>query len=116
MSKAVLRPKNVAARLDVSLTTFYENYVNTGLIKLRRLGPRSVGALEEEVDRLIEELPVIEPRQASAEPENARFEPEPNKRRRAETEAKAAKAEAPQPKHRRQQQRADAEPHNPNNS
>ena len=56
MSKRILRPKEVQRRLGIGHTNFWENYVRPGRLRLVRLGPRSVGAIEEEVDALIDEL------------------------------------------------------------
>jgi hypothetical protein len=53
------RPKNVygpQGRLPVGRTKFYEDYVNTGRLRLVRLGPKSVAVVDDEVDRLIAEL------------------------------------------------------------
>jgi predicted DNA-binding transcriptional regulator AlpA len=56
MPRKVIRPREAQTRLGIRHTRFYE-LVNTGKLKLVRLGPRSVGVLEEELDRFIDELP-----------------------------------------------------------
>jgi predicted DNA-binding transcriptional regulator AlpA len=57
MAKKLLRPKEIQKRLGIGPTRFWDDYVRNGKLKLKRLGPRSVAALEEDVDRLIDELP-----------------------------------------------------------
>jgi predicted DNA-binding transcriptional regulator AlpA len=54
--KRVLRPKEAQRRLGIGHTNFWENFVQTGRLKLVRLGPRSVGVLEHELDALIDQL------------------------------------------------------------
>jgi predicted DNA-binding transcriptional regulator AlpA len=56
MPRKVIRPREAQTRFRIRHTRFYE-LVNTGKLKLVRLGPRSVGVLEEELDRFIDELP-----------------------------------------------------------
>jgi excisionase family DNA binding protein len=56
MPHKIIRPREAQMRLGVRNTKFYE-LVNAGKLKLVRLGPRSVGVLEEELDRFIGELP-----------------------------------------------------------
>jgi hypothetical protein len=58
-ARRLSRPKNVygpQGRLPVGRTKFYEDYVNTGRLRLVRLGPRSVAVVDDEVDKLIAEL------------------------------------------------------------
>jgi predicted DNA-binding transcriptional regulator AlpA len=57
MSRQILRPKEAQRRLGVGHTKFYEDFINTGRLKLVRLGERSVGVLEHELDELIDQLP-----------------------------------------------------------
>jgi predicted DNA-binding transcriptional regulator AlpA len=57
MSRQILRPKEAARRLGLGHTKFYADYVNTGRLRLVRLGERSVGVLEHELDALIDQLP-----------------------------------------------------------
>jgi predicted DNA-binding transcriptional regulator AlpA len=56
MPRKIIRPREAQARLGIRHTQFYE-IVNAGKLKLVRLGPRSVGVIEEELDRFIDELP-----------------------------------------------------------
>jgi hypothetical protein len=44
------------ARLNCKHTKFYDDYVNTGRLKLVKLGPQKKAAVEDEVDALIEEM------------------------------------------------------------
>jgi hypothetical protein len=58
-ARRLSRPKNVyglQGRLPVGRTKFYEDYVNTGRLRLVRLGPKSVAVVDDEVDKLIAEL------------------------------------------------------------
>jgi excisionase family DNA binding protein len=52
----ILRPKEAARRLGVGHTRFYE-LVNEGRLRLVRLGERSVGVVEDELNQFITELP-----------------------------------------------------------
>jgi excisionase family DNA binding protein len=52
----ILRPKEAARRLGVGHTRFYE-LVNEGRLRLVRLGERSVGVVEDELNQFIAELP-----------------------------------------------------------
>jgi predicted DNA-binding transcriptional regulator AlpA len=54
--KRIIRKAEAAARLGGGLSTFHEKYVKTGRVKLIYLGRRSVGVLESEIDRLVDEL------------------------------------------------------------
>ena len=54
--KKILRKKEGAARLGAGLSTFEEKFVKTGRVKLIYLGKRSVGVLESDIDRVIDEL------------------------------------------------------------
>jgi predicted DNA-binding transcriptional regulator AlpA len=54
--KRILRPKEVQQRLGIGHTNFWENFVATRRLRLVRLGPRSVGVIEDELDALIDEL------------------------------------------------------------
>jgi excisionase family DNA binding protein len=60
MPHKIVRPREAQARLGIRHTRFYE-LVNSGKLKLVRLGPRSVGILETELDRFIDELPAARP-------------------------------------------------------
>jgi predicted DNA-binding transcriptional regulator AlpA len=57
MPRQILRPKEAQRRLGVGHTKFYQDFINTGRLKLVRLGERSVGILEHELDALIDQLP-----------------------------------------------------------
>jgi predicted DNA-binding transcriptional regulator AlpA len=56
MAKRILRPKEAQQRLGIGHTNFWENFIGTGRLRLVRLGPRSVGVIEDELDALIDEL------------------------------------------------------------
>jgi predicted DNA-binding transcriptional regulator AlpA len=56
VAKRIVRPKEAWQRLGIGHSNFHENYVRTGRVRLVRLGPRSVGVIEEELDALIDEL------------------------------------------------------------
>ena len=56
MPHKLLRPKEAQARLGIKHTRFYE-LINSGKLKLVRLGPRSVGVLESELDAFLANLP-----------------------------------------------------------
>jgi predicted DNA-binding transcriptional regulator AlpA len=57
MAKRILRPKEIQSRLGIGASRFWEEIIGEGRLRLKRLGPRSVGALEEDVDALIDSLP-----------------------------------------------------------
>jgi excisionase family DNA binding protein len=61
--RRILRPKEAAKRLGVSPSTFYERFIRTGRLKLVALGPHSTGAVEDEIDDLIDQM--IEERDAA---------------------------------------------------
>jgi len=54
--KRILRPKEAWERLGIKRQKFYEDFVNTGRIKLFPLGKRAKGCLEAEVERVIDEM------------------------------------------------------------
>jgi predicted DNA-binding transcriptional regulator AlpA len=54
--KRILRPKEAQKRLGIGHTNFWENFVQTGRLRLVRLGPRSVGVIEHELDALIDKM------------------------------------------------------------
>jgi excisionase family DNA binding protein len=56
MPRKVIRPAEAQQRLGIRHTRFYE-LVNAGKIRLIRLGPRSTGVIEDELDAYIESLP-----------------------------------------------------------
>jgi hypothetical protein len=53
---AILRPKAAWTKLGVGRTTFYEKFVKTGRVKLVNIGERAKGAIDDELDALIDEL------------------------------------------------------------
>jgi predicted DNA-binding transcriptional regulator AlpA len=54
--RRMLRPKEIWQRLGCGHTKFYKDYVATGRVRLVELGPNSVGAPEDEIDDLIDEI------------------------------------------------------------
>jgi predicted DNA-binding transcriptional regulator AlpA len=73
--KRILRKPEAAARLGAGLSTFHQKFVATGRIKLVYLGKRSVGVLESEVDRLVDELVA----ESVAHPDRHALAPTPKK-------------------------------------
>jgi hypothetical protein len=70
-ARSLIRPKNVygpGGRLPIGRTKFYEDFVNTGRIRLVRLGPKSVAVVDDELDQLINEL--IAERDVQSPPHN----------------------------------------------
>jgi predicted DNA-binding transcriptional regulator AlpA len=51
--RRILRPREAQRRLGIGHTTFYEDYVATGRIRLVALGERARGVIEDELDDLI---------------------------------------------------------------
>jgi predicted DNA-binding transcriptional regulator AlpA len=56
MPRRILRPREAWQRLGIKHTAFYESFVNTGRLRLVRLGPRAVGIVEDELDAVIDQL------------------------------------------------------------
>lgn len=56
MSKRILRPKETQARLGIGHDKFWRDVKKGVLPPLVRLGPKSVGHVEEEIDAYIEGL------------------------------------------------------------
>jgi predicted DNA-binding transcriptional regulator AlpA len=56
MPRRIIRPKEAQQRLGVGHSKFYEDFVNTGRLRLARLGPKSVGVIEDELDAFIDQL------------------------------------------------------------
>jgi predicted DNA-binding transcriptional regulator AlpA len=54
--KKLVRIPEILKRIPVGRTKLREDFINTGRLRLVRLGPRAVGAVEEEVDALVDEL------------------------------------------------------------
>jgi predicted DNA-binding transcriptional regulator AlpA len=52
----IIRPQAAWKRIGVGRSKFYADYVKTGRLKLVKLGKRARGAIDDEVDALIEEL------------------------------------------------------------
>ena len=53
---AILRPRAAWEKLGVSRTTFYDEFVNKGRVRLLNLGPRARGVPDDEIETLINEL------------------------------------------------------------
>jgi predicted DNA-binding transcriptional regulator AlpA len=56
MAKRFVRPKEAMDRLGCRRSKFYADYIGRGLLRPVRLGARSIGILESELDALIDEL------------------------------------------------------------
>jgi predicted DNA-binding transcriptional regulator AlpA len=56
MPRRIIRPREAWQRLGVKHTAFYESFINTGRLRLVRLGPRAVGVVEDELDALIGQM------------------------------------------------------------
>ena len=56
MAKKLLRLKEVMARLGISHSMLYERFIQTGRLKLVRLGPRECCGPDSDLDALISEL------------------------------------------------------------
>jgi predicted DNA-binding transcriptional regulator AlpA len=56
MPRRIIRPKEAQRRLGVGHSKFYEDFVNTGRLRRVRLGPKSVGVIEDELDAFIDQL------------------------------------------------------------
>jgi predicted DNA-binding transcriptional regulator AlpA len=57
MAKRILRPREVQEKLGIGQTKFWADVKSGRLPPLRRLGPNSVGHLEDEIDALIDSAP-----------------------------------------------------------
>jgi predicted DNA-binding transcriptional regulator AlpA len=53
---AILRPQAAWTKLGIGRTTFYEKFVKTGRVKLVDISERAKGAIDSELDALIDEL------------------------------------------------------------
>jgi excisionase family DNA binding protein len=60
MPRKLISFSEARRRLGVGNTKFYADFVNTGKLRTVRLGPRAVRVAEDELDRLIDELPLRE--------------------------------------------------------
>ena len=56
IAKRVVRFKIAQQRLGVGHSKFYADFIQKGRLRVVRLGARSCGVLENELDALIEEL------------------------------------------------------------
>jgi len=54
--KTIIRPREAWRRLGISRSTFYEQFVSKGRVKLIPLTERARGVVDAELDDLIEEL------------------------------------------------------------
>lgn len=54
--KRILKPRECWERLAIKRDKFYADYVNTRRLRLIRLGERSRGILEADLEQLIDEL------------------------------------------------------------
>jgi predicted DNA-binding transcriptional regulator AlpA len=58
MSKGnILRMPAIAEKMGLKKSSIYTKFINTGLLAMKRLGNKSVGAYESDVDALIASLP-----------------------------------------------------------
>ena len=64
MAKRILRPAEAQARLGIGHSKFYELIRSGVLPRPIRLGPKSVGHPEEEIDHYIEQLVAVRDRLA----------------------------------------------------
>jgi predicted DNA-binding transcriptional regulator AlpA len=56
MPHQILRPQEAWKRLGVKRSTFYNEFVATGRVRLVKVGERARGVIEHELDALIEEM------------------------------------------------------------
>jgi len=56
MPKRVVRLNVAQKRLGIGHTKFREDFLNSGRLRIVRLGPKSCGVIEQELDALIDEL------------------------------------------------------------
>jgi len=59
--RRIIRPKEGWTRLGIGRSKFYEDYVGTGKIQLVRLGPKSVGLFEDNLEEVMAALPSARP-------------------------------------------------------
>jgi predicted DNA-binding transcriptional regulator AlpA len=55
-AERILRLSEVRRRIPVGKTKLHEDFIKTGRLNLVHLGPRAVGCLESNVERVIDEL------------------------------------------------------------
>jgi|GEM_PF-7019375 len=56
MSKRIIRPRETQAKLGIGRSKFWSDVKSGKLPPLIRLGPKSVGHLEDDIDQFIESL------------------------------------------------------------
>ena len=56
IEKRIVRKNEVLNRLGIRKTTLHETFIKTGRLRFVKIGVRSVGIIEDELDALIEEL------------------------------------------------------------
>ena len=54
--KSIVRLPGILQRLGVSRTTFYDNFVKTGRIRLVHIGARAVGVVDTELDAVVDDV------------------------------------------------------------
>jgi hypothetical protein len=55
--KRLIRPKEAWTRMGIGHTKFYEDYINTGRLRLLQLGPKSTALFEHDLEQVMAELP-----------------------------------------------------------
>jgi excisionase family DNA binding protein len=61
MARTLLTIPEVQRRLRVGHSKLYQDFINTGRLRVLRLGERAVRIDEADLDRLIDEFPAREP-------------------------------------------------------
>jgi len=56
MPHQIIRPAEAWKRLGVGRSTFYCEFINTGKLRLVRIGERARGVVESELDELINKM------------------------------------------------------------
>jgi hypothetical protein len=59
--RRIIRPKEAWTRLGIKHSKFYSDFVGTGKIQLVRLGPKSVGLFEDNLEEVMAALPPAQP-------------------------------------------------------
>jgi predicted DNA-binding transcriptional regulator AlpA len=54
--KRIVRTREAQKRIGVGHDKFYRDFIGSGLLRLVRLGPKSTGVLESDLDSLIDRL------------------------------------------------------------
>jgi hypothetical protein len=78
-----VRPKQAWERLGISRSQFYDEFVKTGRIQLYSIGRRAKGALESQVETVIDEIIAGENAPAPSQPLDDYRERKAEERRRA---------------------------------